>query len=394
MAQRLAGYYQYIEALDHEVVYDGERPGDVVAFEHPYGGESKGCIKDTAITMGGRLVASEQAVIGYVPPKFETEEVLDERVVLTGSGDYTVPEGVYTLTVVCIQAGTGAQAGFDGEPGGGTQLIVTTKEQDAGGSWSDTQADGGEGGQKGAPGAGGKVYRATIDVVPGQVIHYECGTPGVGGATNGAVGAAGGETTFGDLSSAQGASSEIGYVDPVTEEELAKPGTEGVDGAAGGRGGQASSRGGDYGENGEMCPRTLAARVGLRMDGSLTIIHLKMYASMVVEQAVEPPMGKTENPAATVRRRLAEQGRPLMYPKRRTKLELEEMAGTAVAVAVGPEDCLHLRRLMAVRITGRYLDHEGRRIGGERVSWFKWRAGRCNPVFWSEKKTGFRPDPG
>ena len=83
------------------------------------------------------------------------------------------------------------------------------------------------------------------------------------------------------------------------------------------------------------------------MDGSLTIIHLKMYASMVVEQAVEPPMGKTENPAATVRRRLAEQGRPLMYPKRRTKLELEEMAGTAVAVAVGPEDCLHLRRLMA-----------------------------------------------
>ena len=46
--------------------------------------------------MGGRLVASEQAVIGYVPPKFETEEVLDERVVLTGSGDYTVPEGVYT----------------------------------------------------------------------------------------------------------------------------------------------------------------------------------------------------------------------------------------------------------------------------------------------------------
>ena len=254
MAQRLAGYYQYIEALDHEVVYGGERPGDVVAFEHPYGGESKGCIKDTAITMGGRLVASEQAVIGYVPPKFETEEVLDERVVLTGSGDYTVPEGVYTLTVVCIQAGTGAQAGFDGESGGSSQLIVTSKDQNAGGSWSDSPEDGGQGGDKGSPGAGGKVYRATIDVAPGQVIHYECGTPGVGGATNGAVGAAGGETTFGDLSSAQGASSEIGYVDPVTEEELAKPGTEGVDGAAGGRGGQASSRGGDYGENGEDVP--------------------------------------------------------------------------------------------------------------------------------------------
>ena len=96
-----------------------------------------------------------------------------------------------------------------------------------------------------------------------------------------------------------------------------------------------------------MCPEHWRPGWASRMDGSLTIIHLKMYASMVVEQAVEPPMGKTENPAATVRRRLAEQGRPLMYPKRRTKLELEEMAGTAVAVAVGPEDCLHLRRLMA-----------------------------------------------
>lgn len=34
------------------------------------------------------------------------------------------------------------------------------------------------------------------------------------------------------------------------------------------------------------------------MDGSLTIIHLKMYASMVVEQAVEPPMGKTGEPGS------------------------------------------------------------------------------------------------
>ena len=68
-----------------------------------------------------------------------------------------------------------------------------------------------------------------------------------------------------------------------------------------------------------MCPRTLAARVGLRMDGSLTIIHLKMYASMVVEQAVEPPMGKTETPAATVQRQSVEQERLLMHLKRRTK---------------------------------------------------------------------------
>lgn len=210
----------------------------------------------------------------------------------------------------------------------------------------------------------------------------------------GPVGAAGGETTFGDLSSAQGASSEIGYVDPVTEEELAKPGTEGVDGAAGGRGGQASSRGGDYGENGEDVPPNTGGPggppYGWKFD-DYTSENVRIYGGGAGGGAAH---GKDGEPGSDSPTAVGGAGRPLMYPNARTKLELEEMAGTAVAVAVGPEDCLHLRRLMAVRITGRYLDHEGRRIGGERVSWFKWRAGRCNPVFWSEKKTGFRPDPG
>lgn len=68
-----------------------------------------------------------------------------------------------------------------------------------------------------------------------------------------------------------------------------------------------------------MCPRTLADRAGRRINGSLTITHPKIYASMVVEQAVEPPMGKTETPAATVQRQSVEQERLLMHLKRRTK---------------------------------------------------------------------------
>jgi hypothetical protein len=254
VAERLAEYYAHRETITQDVVWSGEQPGDIVRTAHPYGGTAEIFLGSSDLAMSGILKASEEGIVGYIPPAPEDQTYYDYEDILIGSGDYVIPDEVYSLTVVCIQAGTGAQAGFDGEPGGGTQLIVTTKEQDAGGSWSDTQADGGEGGQKGAPGAGGKVYRATIDVVPGQVIHYECGTPGVGGATNGAVGTAGGETTFGALSSAQGAVSDTGYTDPVSGDVLAKPGTEGVDGAAGGRGGQASSRGGDYGENGEDVP--------------------------------------------------------------------------------------------------------------------------------------------
>lgn len=254
VAERLAEYYAHRETITQDVVWSGEQPGDIVRTAHPYGGTAEIFLGSSDIAMSGILKASEEGIVGYIPPAPEDQTYYDYEDILTGSGDYVIPDEVYSLTVVCIQAGTGGQAGFDGESGGGTQLIVTTKEQDAGGSWSDPQADGGEGGQKGAPGAGGKVYRATIDVVPGQVIHYECGTPGVGGTTNGAVGTAGGETTFGGLSSAQGSVSDTGYTDPVSGDVLAKPGTEGVDGAAGGRGGKASSSRGDYGENGEDVP--------------------------------------------------------------------------------------------------------------------------------------------
>ena len=199
VAERLAEYYSHRETITQDVVWSGEQPGDIVRTAHPYGGTAEIFLGSSDLAMSGILKASEEGIVGYIPPAPEDQTYYDYEDILIGSGDYVIPDEVYSLTVVCIQAGTGGQAGFDGESGGSSQLIVTSKDQNAGGSWSDSPEDGGQGGDKGSPGAGGKVYRATIDVVPGQVIHYECGTPGVGGATNGAVGTAGGETTFGAL---------------------------------------------------------------------------------------------------------------------------------------------------------------------------------------------------
>lgn len=255
VADRMKNYYKHAQSIQAPVVYKGESTGNRVLTWDPYNKEPvTACIEIEDINISNTLKSTSKMLVGYKPPQTEDQTYYDYEDILTGSGDYVIPDEVYSLTVVCIQAGTGGQAGFDGESGGSSQLIVTSKEQNAGGSWSDSPEDGGQGGEKGSPGAGGKAYRATIDVVPGQVIHYECGTPGVGGATNGAVGTAGGETTFGDLSSAQGAVSDTGYTDPVSGDVLAKPGTEGVNGAAGGRGGKASSSRGDYGENGEDVP--------------------------------------------------------------------------------------------------------------------------------------------
>lgn len=264
VADRMKNYYKHAQSIQAPVVYKGESTGNRVLTWDPYNKEPvTACIEIEDINISNTLKSTSKMLVGYKPPQTEDQTYYDYEDILTGSGDYVIPDEVYSLTVVCIQAGTGGQAGFDGESGGSSQLIVTSKEQNAGGSWSDSPEDGGQGGEKGSPGAGGKAYRATIDVVPGQVIHYECGTPGVGGATNGAVGTAGGETTFGDLSSAQGAVSDTGYTDPVSGDVLAKPGTEGVNGAAGGRGGQASSRGGEYGESGEDVPPNTGGQSGI-----------------------------------------------------------------------------------------------------------------------------------
>nr|DAZ31296.1 MAG TPA: hypothetical protein [Caudoviricetes sp.] len=263
VADRMKNYYKHAQSIQAPVVYKGESTGNRVLTWDPYNKEPvTACIEIEDINISNTLKSTSKMLVGYKPPQTEDQTYYDYEDILTGSGDYVIPDEVYSLTVVCIQAGTGGQAGFDGESGGSSQLIVTSKEQNAGGSWSDSPEDGGQGGEKGSPGAGGKAYRATIDVVPGQVIHYECGTPGVGGATNGAVGTAGGETTFGDLSSAQGAVSDTGYTDPVSGDVLAKPGTEGVNGAAGGRGGQASSRRGEYGESGEDVPPNTGGQSG------------------------------------------------------------------------------------------------------------------------------------
>ena len=62
--------------MENTVLFGGERPGDVVAFQHPFGGEAVGCVAETAISFGGRLVADEKTAVGYVPPRAERQELL------------------------------------------------------------------------------------------------------------------------------------------------------------------------------------------------------------------------------------------------------------------------------------------------------------------------------
>lgn len=221
VAERLAEYYKWIEAMEATVVYDGERPGDVIAFEHPFGGASVGCVKSASITIGGRLVAQETTAIGYRPPLFTQTEILDGRVLIDADTAWTVPDGVTSVRAVLIGGGDGGGSGASGQAGG------SAGENRAG--------TGGKAGQYGGKaGDPGKVLETTLDVTPGEQIQVRIGAAGT---PNGK----GGDTTFGDLTSADGMPPVSGYTDPVTGETFAIKGwdgnSEGVDGEPGTTGG-------------------------------------------------------------------------------------------------------------------------------------------------------------
>lgn len=239
VAQRLARYYACLDTLTHDIIHQTERPGDVVAFEHPFGGEATGCIKDTAVALGSRPVATENVLVGYKPPKADVG-TLDQRVVITGAGEWVVPDEVLPGTIalaVLIGGGSGGWSGLPGEPGGEQHVVSgeLTSSNYITYYKSISEALGGAGGAPGEPGVGGKILQVNTTLNPGQRISYSCGKGGKGGAAGDETvqGEEGGDTEFGPYSSAAGSRSPDGYMDVTTQEVFAADGVSGVAGGAG-----------------------------------------------------------------------------------------------------------------------------------------------------------------
>ena len=81
----------------------------------------------------------------------------EERVQITASGTWTVPEGVTTIRILLVGHGLRGEQGEDGEPAPPpddteSTKIITTK---------------GERGGRGADGLGGKVWAGTLSTAPG-----------------------------------------------------------------------------------------------------------------------------------------------------------------------------------------------------------------------------------
>ena len=239
VAKRLADYYKCRETITNGIVSGQEKPGHVVSVYHPYDKKMvSACIVSLDTTMSGTLKSEMAALVGFLPPQPETTEYYDERVILTGSGEWTVPEGVTSLRVVLVEHGADGLDGSNGASGGSVSLIVTDAEAKPGGTWSRQPGAGGAGGAGGEGGLGGRILSADLDVFSGTVFAYSADT----------------ETTFGTLSAQNGSRSDAGFTDPVTGDVFGKKGADGSAGGDGGGGGSANSSNFNPGENGTDVP--------------------------------------------------------------------------------------------------------------------------------------------
>lgn len=240
VANRLAAFYACRKYITCDATLASEDAGDVVSIWDPIDRVMRAaCLESIApLTLSNTAKGRLRALVGFTP--WQTVPFEDRRVLLTGSGTWTVPAGVTYVTAILIGSGGGGNGGQNGANGTRYTYNASVSVPFTAGV---PNGVGGAGGKGGTAGVAGKVLRLDLTVTPGQALAYACGAAGAAGAANGGAGGAGGDTTFGAYSSASGSMSESGFYDAASQITFALPGTNGTDGAAGGDGGTATQSG-------------------------------------------------------------------------------------------------------------------------------------------------------
>lgn len=240
VAQRLADYYRCRQRIDASVVYRGQLPGDRLAVYHPFDKTGvAACLESADISLSNTLKAQAKLLVGYLPPQIEDVTYLDFREVLTGSGQWTPPEGVTEITYVMFSGAQGGQAGQKGGDAGASKSHSYSNT-----SWITGEVTergtirlwgaGGKGGPGGTGGMGSKILQGTLKVSPGAAISYNCGEGSDGSSVNGVEAEGGTPTTFAGLTTDSGNyPSAAGWQDPITQEIFASSGAEGLPGGDG-----------------------------------------------------------------------------------------------------------------------------------------------------------------
>lgn len=151
-------------------------------------------------------------------------------------GDWTAPDGVTEFRLVLSDGGQGGGYGEEGYIRDG---------------WSGVESGYGE---PGKDGRGGKVWYDTINLNPGEIVHYKRGAGGAAASSPGAEGSLGQPSTFGTYSSENGTVYPIGYTDISNGKTYSRTGVQAPlpgtgDGGKGGDGGEPGSGYREYVKN-------------------------------------------------------------------------------------------------------------------------------------------------
>ena len=218
VAKRVLSYYGAARTIAADIVVDGEKPGDQIVFNNPFGDPETAFLSSMEVTSSSFLRAACELVSNYTPAWGGNN--YSNAVVLTGSGSWVVEAS--TFRVMLVGGGSGGSSGGKGEDGGNSVF---------------EEGNAGAGGVPGSAGIGGKILTVEMEVAVGTSISYSCGVGGAGGVCAGlepTPGEMGGTTVFGAYSSANGLEASAGAVDLFSGEVYALPGAnDGLSGANG-----------------------------------------------------------------------------------------------------------------------------------------------------------------
>lgn len=236
VAKRMADYYRHRETIRVDVEPGTERAGRVVQIFHPWDKEMvQACVESRETVISGILNSQTSALVGFTPAQPEAAEYLDERVVLTGSGEFNIPEGTTTIHYVMISAGQGGRCGEKGEDTQSGPKFSWTNPVFEDRVDGYALALGGKGGPGGKGGMGGRIVEGDLDVSQLKSLAYACGKSGKGAefSPDDLPGTDGTDTLFHGMTTAGASAPDFGFTDPITGEQFGGIGEDGLPGGNG-----------------------------------------------------------------------------------------------------------------------------------------------------------------
>lgn len=236
VAKRMADYYRHREIIRVDVEPGTERAGRVVQIFHPWDKKMvQACVESRETVISGILNSQTSALVGFTPAQPEAAEYLDERVVLTGSGKFQIPEGTTTIHYVMISAGQGGHCGEKGEDTQSGPKFSWTNPVFEDRVDGYALALGGKGGPGGKGGMGGRIVEGDLDVSQLKSLAYDCGKSGKGAefSPDDLPGTDGTDTVFHGMTTAGASAPDWGFTDPITGEQFGGVGEDGLPGGDG-----------------------------------------------------------------------------------------------------------------------------------------------------------------